>query len=77
MGRSRGVISSNVVVVDWSFRSVFDRVVPRACPAATSSLIRVDLSSVEGTGYTLTPEPSGIINGSATFAVTEGSYSPS
>ncbi|KAH9970292.1 Gpi16 subunit, GPI transamidase component-domain-containing protein [Lactifluus volemus] len=53
---------------DWSLRSLFDRSIPLACNIATSSVVRVLLSSaLEGRNHTLIPEPEMIAD--ATTAV--------
>lgn len=58
------------VVLDWSFRSIFDRAIPRACPVANSSAVHVGLPSNIGSGYSLTPEPLKVLDNSATYDVT-------
>lgn len=59
-------------ILDWSFRSVFDRTIPRACPVANSSEIHVELPSNMGTGFSLTPEPLSVASKIATYDVTPG-----
>ncbi|KAG6836173.1 hypothetical protein H0H93_010654 [Arthromyces matolae] len=56
---------------DWSFRSIFDRTIERACPVARSSLVTVTLPS--SGAYAVNPEPSSIIAGLAQFDITNSS----
>ncbi|RDX44133.1 Gpi16 subunit GPI transamidase component [Lentinus brumalis] len=53
---------------DWSLRSVFDRSIERACPVARSSKIRVELPP-GSSPYSITPDPSAINDGVATYVV--------
>ncbi|TFY55775.1 hypothetical protein EVG20_g9195 [Dentipellis fragilis] len=53
---------------DWSLRSIFDRGIPRACPVATTSQVRVDLPPADS-GFELSPEPSRIEHGQAIFDI--------
>ncbi|KAL6300658.1 GPI transamidase component PIG-T, partial [Sparassis latifolia] len=52
---------------DWSLDSIFDRTIDRACPVAHSSEVRVELSGEKL--YTLSPDPSVIIEDLAVFVV--------
>ena len=68
------VISSSTIssafshkVVDWSFQSLFDRSIDRACPVAETSDVIVSLPV--NTVYTIKPEPSIIERNSAKFDV--------
>ena len=46
---------------DWSFETLFERLIDRACPVADSSVITVDLSKEdEESGYSLEPKASAI-----------------
>lgn len=46
---------------DWSFETLFERPIDRACPVADSSVITVDLSKEdEESGYSLEPKASAI-----------------
>lgn len=65
------LIDANVVL-DWGFRSIFDRTIPRACPVANSSEIHVELPSNIGPGFSLTPEPLSVTDKIATYDVTSG-----
>ncbi|KAI0312755.1 GPI transamidase component PIG-T [Amylostereum chailletii] len=56
---------------DWTFRSIFDRTIPRACPVASSSHVRVALPPSEG--YTLEPEPSSQTDTSAVYEISRES----
>lgn len=56
--------------LDWGFRSIFDRTIPRACPVANSSEIHVELPSNIGPGFSLTPEPLSVTDKIATYDVT-------
>lgn len=58
----------NALLSDWSLRSVFDRSIQRACPVARSSKIRVELPS-GSSPYSITPDPSAINDGVATYVV--------
>ncbi|RPD56728.1 Gpi16 subunit GPI transamidase component [Lentinus tigrinus ALCF2SS1-7] len=53
---------------DWSLRSVFDRSIERACPVARSSKVRVELPRGPSP-YSITPDPTAIIDGVATYVV--------
>ncbi|KAE9400530.1 Gpi16 subunit, GPI transamidase component [Gymnopus androsaceus JB14] len=53
---------------DWSFASLFDRVVEKACPVAKSSRVIVDLPTYGV--YRVHPEPSEILNGKAYYDLT-------
>ncbi|GBE90200.1 GPI transamidase component PIG-T homolog [Sparassis crispa] len=52
---------------DWSLDSIFDRTIDRACPVAHSSEVRVELPGEKL--YTLSPDPSVIIEDLAIFVV--------
>jgi len=52
---------------DWSFQSLFDRTISRACPVAESSEINVFLPN--NAVYAIKPEPSTVIENLATFDV--------
>ncbi|CCL99760.1 uncharacterized protein FIBRA_01782 [Fibroporia radiculosa] len=52
---------------DWSFLSIFDRVIERACPVADTSIIRVKLPTEAS--YAMTPTPTSIDADLATFLV--------
>ena len=54
-------------IVDWSFQSLFDRNIDRACPVAETSEVIVSLPV--NTVYTIKPEPSIIERNSAKFDV--------
>ncbi|KAL7279582.1 hypothetical protein ACG7TL_005984 [Trametes sanguinea] len=53
---------------DWSLRSVFDRIVEKACPVARSSKVQVELPGE--TSYTLSPGPTDVVNDMATYELT-------
>ncbi|KAI0031989.1 GPI transamidase component PIG-T [Vararia minispora EC-137] len=55
---------------DWTLRSLFGRVIPRACPVASSSRITVDLPA-DG-GFVLLPDPSEIYPTSVAFNLARG-----
>lgn len=61
---------------DWSLRSLFDRLIPRSCNIATSSVVRVLLPSAsEGGLYKLSPEPwASTDDGAALYDLTNGNY---
>ncbi|KAJ7227057.1 Gpi16 subunit GPI transamidase component [Mycena pura] len=54
---------------DWSFASIFDRSIERACPVAASSRIVVALPV--NAAYSINPQPSSDEQGYATFNVAE------
>ncbi|KAF8073389.1 GPI transamidase component PIG-T [Lyophyllum atratum] len=54
---------------DWSFRSLFDRTVDRTCPVARSSRVEVTLPSYGS--YSISPEPSVVEDGHASFDVVD------
>jgi phosphatidylinositol glycan class T len=62
-----------ILVIDWSFQSLFDRTVNRACPAAAESLVRVTLPKNEG--YTIMPEPTSMYDDVAVYNAAEGELS--
>lgn len=55
---------------DWSFHSVFGRVVRMACPVARSSLVRVRLPE---SSYALAPVPTNVVGDYAVYDVTNTS----
>lgn len=61
--------------LDWSFASLFDRVVEKACPVAKSSRVIVDLPTYGV--YRVHPEPSEILNGKAYYDLTNSEQSQS
>ncbi|KAJ7052573.1 GPI transamidase component PIG-T [Mycena amicta] len=54
---------------DWSFASIFDRTIQRACPVAASSQILVALPF--GVPYSIDPQPSSVEQGHAIFDVSQ------
>ena len=70
---SNGTQSLNAVT-DWSLSSLFDRTIPRACPVANSSHVRVDLSEQETGSYTLTPDASQSGEHHVVYDITKGSH---
>ncbi|KAF7327835.1 GPI transamidase component GPI16 [Mycena kentingensis (nom. inval.)] len=60
-------LRSNSNARDWSFTSMFDRTIQRACPVADSSSIAVSLPF--GVPYSISPEPSAVEDGTAMFDV--------
>ncbi|KAL4247935.1 GPI transamidase component PIG-T [Abortiporus biennis] len=54
---------------DWSLRSLFDRAIERSCPVATTSEVRLQLPA-ESTAQ-ISPDPSSLDNGYATFDISK------
>ncbi|KAA1470982.1 Gpi16 subunit, GPI transamidase component [Dentipellis sp. KUC8613] len=54
---------------DWSLRSLFNRDIPRACPVAATSQVRVNHPPADS-GFELSPEPSRVEDGQAIFDIT-------
>lgn len=57
------------MILDWSFRSLYDRTIDRTCPVARSSHVQVSLPDNE---YRIAPEPTLVQNSRADFDVAKG-----
>ncbi|KAG6876909.1 hypothetical protein C0993_012144 [Termitomyces sp. T159_Od127] len=54
---------------DWSFRTLFDRTIEKACPVAHSSRVVVTLPTSKA--YAIEPDPSSVLSGLAIFDITD------
>jgi phosphatidylinositol glycan class T len=65
-----GALWTLSVTLDWTLRSIFGRIIPRACPVASTSQIAVELAV--GGGLVLIPDPSEIYDDHVVYNLTQG-----
>ncbi|KAG6872379.1 hypothetical protein C0995_010193 [Termitomyces sp. Mi166 len=60
---------SDPVFADWSFRTLFGRIIEKTCPVAQSSRVVVTLPTSQA--YAIEPEPSSVVSGLASFDIAD------